>query len=524
MATAKPSARKERWWRDKLRTLTPEARASLRAKLRHPTLDSWIAQRRKAHHPSPLHLQRLSEALTRAVTKGGARIIVSMPPRHGKTETILSALAWAIERSPDKLNAYVSYSQMKAVAKSRKVRALVEQGPVALNWESYAAHDWRTTQGGGLITSGVAGGLTGEGVTGVLVVDDPLKNRKDAESPNKRDDVWDWFTDVVTTRLQPGASVIVVMTRWHDDDLIGRIKRTVASDDGLAADWEVIEMPAVRHGRTLNGDDLAPSDVGYALWPERYSLKWLRKVRALGGEYTFASLYQQRPTPRGGRVFRDPARYAVRPLTPVHVVLALDAAGTKSTRADRSALVALAVDYVNVAGFDEPLPRAYVLEVETMQETPDVVAKRALAFQRRHGGAPMYIECSRDGKAVRKAITSMAEGRAIQFRFVLPLGDKFTRAQPVASAWNDGRVLVPVDAPWVADFLAVVSKFTGTGDARDDEVDSLAHAFNAALRLPTAVARAGADTRAASRDNAVAGEAFPRRERTRGGGRSSLYG
>jgi len=517
----------EREWRERLKKLTPAARRALAMRLRHPTLASWIAARRPAHSPSPAHLAKLVEALTRAVTVGGSRIVVCMPPRHGKSETLMSCVAWAIERSPGKLNAYTTYSQLKATAKSRKIRQLVEEGDVQLNWESFAAHDWRTNLGGGLIASGVAGGLTGEGVTGLLIVDDPLKNRKDAESLKKRDDVWDWFTDVVNTRLQPGASCVVVLTRWHDDDIVGRIKRTIQSrgaDNDGAGEWELIEMPAVRSGPTLQGDDLQPSDSGFALWPERYPIPWLRRARAFS-EYAFASLYQQQPRPRGGRVFRDPARYTSRPTTPTHVVLALDAAGTKGTRANRSALVALAIDYVERAGYDKPLARAHVLEVESLQETPDEVAKCALAFQRRHGNAPMYIELTRDGKSVRTALSRMADGAQIQFRYVVPIGDKFTRAQPVASAWNNGLVLVPNAAPWLEDFLEVVGKFTGMDDPRDDEVDALAHAFNAAMRLPVSIAtaRPGALVDANVERDARA-SAFPRNELARGGGRSRAYG
>src|SRR5262249_33271178 len=150
----------------------------------------------------------------------------------------------------------------------------------------------------GLLAVGTHGALTGEAVTGIAVVDDPYKDRQDADSPVVRGRIEEWFREVVLTRLE-GGSVIVCHARWHPEDLIGILAQDPA--------WEHVRMPAIAE----EGDILGRAP-GEALWPESIqgTLEYLRRMRVQMTEWSFASLYQQAPRPRGAEIFAPPVFYA----------------------------------------------------------------------------------------------------------------------------------------------------------------------------------------------------------------------
>lgn len=429
-------------------------------------LAAFIARVAPEHAPIPWHLARLVEVLERAAREP-VRVLLSMPPRHAKSTTVQRAVGWLVRTQPQRLNAYVTYAQRFANVQSRKVRRVAQDAGVQFAPDAAAVHDWRTTAGGGLIATGIGGPLTGIGIDGVMVVDDPIKNREEAESPVQRDAHWEWFTDVAFTRLEPGSSCVVVATRWHADDLVGRLEQ---SGQG----WEVINLPAVRDARG------APADEGQPLWPERFDVDALRRIRAQIGEYAWASLYQGHPVPRGGALFRVPARYAAPGLDGARIVAAVDPAGSASTRADHTAAVVLAV-----RGHGAEMV-ADVLEVLRFQEETQRAAELLAELQARHGGVTLHIEGSRDGKAIRRAL-EVIDPR-LSLREVAPVGDKYTRAQPVVAAWNQGRVRLPAaDAGWVRDLVHETEKFTGVADRQDDQVDALAYAWLAGQGADVAV-------------------------------------
>lgn len=430
---------------------------------RTESLAAFIGRVAPAHAQVPRHLQALVALLERAAREP-VRALVSMPPRHGKTETICTALAWLAVTQPWRTHAYVTYAATQAYSKSRKVRRLAIAGGSALADDAAAVHDWRTPADGGLLATGIGGPLTGQGITGLLVLDDPLKNREEAESPLIRDKVAEWFGDVAYTRLEPGASCLVVATRWHEDDLIGRLSKQ--------ARWESLVLPAI-------------SEDGRALWPEQYPLEALEEIRAQIGDYGFWSLYQASPRPRGGAVFkREPLRFEGSGREGRRIVLSVDAAGTESTRSDYTVAVAMAF-----AGFGAATT-CRVIDMVRVQLEPQDSAKVLRDFQRRNGGGPLVIEASRDGIAIAKALRSIDRDLVIHER--KPIGDKFSRAQPFAAAWNGDpdakltqRVAIPADAqahPWVAPLLAELRTFTGVGDKHDDIVDALAQGWNEGVR------------------------------------------
>lgn len=172
---------------------------------------------------APRHLAPLLALFARIDAGEPVRVCVSVPPRHGKTETVLHGIAWLLARHPGWRIAYVSYAADIARSKSRQARDYALRAGVRLRDDSAALHEWGTREGGGLLATGIGGPLTGHGVR-ALFVDDPHKNRADADSPTSRENVFNWFTSTAMTRVEPGGSVGVVHTRWHPADLIGRLR------------------------------------------------------------------------------------------------------------------------------------------------------------------------------------------------------------------------------------------------------------------------------------------------------------
>jgi phage terminase large subunit-like protein len=434
------------------------------------------------HHPPPPHLlpiiEQFEKARLRAVDGGSPiRVCISMPPRHGKSETIFNALAWWMANVPADTHAYLSYSVEQARSQSRKIRKRAQDGGVALDATMANLTEWRTTSGGGLFSSGVDGPLTGKGITGVAVIDDPFKGRKDADSETIRNVVWDWFTGTVMSRLED-ASVIIVHTRWHQDDLIGRLEQ----EDG----WTIINLPAI-----AEADDPLGRAPGEPLWPEERPLGMLLEQRALDA-FNFDALYQGRPRPRGATVFKDASYYDPDTFdrTGWRIVIYADPAASKRTTANHSAILALAVQGYGIE------MQGRVIDVYREQvEIPQFV-RDLMAFQARHGNAEANVESVAGFKAVAQVLRDIDPD--VLVKEVIPLGDKFQRAQPAASAWNGDpgkpdavppkppvppRLLVPLRAPWLKKFLAEVKVFTGVNDAADDQVDCLSGAWNEAANV-----------------------------------------
>lgn len=437
----------------------------------------------------PDHLKKLAEVLVRSQFEP-VYAWISVPPRHSKTETILHSVPWRLLRDPKCEIAYCTYEANLAYSKSRRMREISEQVGVKLKKGAAGVQEWQTHEGGRVIATGVGGPLTGRGAK-LLIIDDPLKNREEAESPVIRQKIWDWFTSTALTRVEPGGSVIVCHTRWHDDDLIGRIQSEFP-------DWTGIQMPAVSEekieGLSINGEPVVETK-RRALWPSRWSLDELDKKRRLVGEYDWAALYQGQPRPKGGRMFQAATRYDIANIAegkePCKIVIGADPAATERTNADYSAIVVCSFtgswDKEDPSNTDNLGFRGDILEVWRGQVTVPEFVKR-LRDMGVKWGAPIVVEAVAGFKAVPQMLRQM--DKTLKIIEAPTLGDKFTRALPVSAAWNYGRVRIPDDVhgnPWVPDFLSEIEKFTGVKDAHDDQVDALAHAYNAAQTLMPAV-------------------------------------
>ncbi len=415
-------------------------------------------RKRSPQLPPPRHLKPIIEVIERARHKR-VRACIELPPRHAKTTTILHAIPWWLDSSPADTCAYASYNDDIARSKSRIARRLAIESGIELSMDSRDLSEWRTKNGGGLLAGGAGGGLTGQGVSGLMVVDDSIKNRVEADSAVRRNVIWEWFNEVVMTRLE-GASVLNIGTPWHPDDLFGRLAKT--------GEWEMIRLPAI-----AEENDILGRKEGEALWPERYPIEELEKIRKQIGEWSFSALYQCRPRPRGHGVFQgahyyDPTKVD---LTGAKVVIIADPAASTKKTADHSCAIAIAF-----VGHGEKM-RGYVLGLIRMQKTVPQFVSALIDFRKQIGwGAPVGVEAVAGFKAVPQLLKDLAPNLPV---FEVPtLGDKFQRSQPAAAAWNDGRILLPINAPWIDPFLAEVQIFTGVKDAADDQVDVLSHCWN----------------------------------------------
>ena len=237
-----------------------------------------------AHH---LMIAKRLEAVERGEIK---RLMIFMPPRHGKSELASRRFpAWFLGRNPQAEIIAASYNSDLAADFGRDVRAIVASEEcrrlfeTTLRPDSKAADRWHTNEGGAYRAAGVGTAMTGRGAD-LLLIDDPVKDREEADSELRRDRVWDWYRSTAYTRLSPQGRVVVIQTRWHEDDLAGRLLE--GSDH-----WEVLSLPAI-------GSD------GRALWEERFPLERLHAIERTLGPREWSALYMQRPQPDEGTFFQ----------------------------------------------------------------------------------------------------------------------------------------------------------------------------------------------------------------------------
>lgn len=456
-------------------------RTGARALSQHPAHGSLTEFKRHIynryqHAPHLSELDRFLMDATRYAETGGAEgighLMVEMPPRHGKTMTISRLYpTWHLGRNPDQRVILASYGASLAKKNSRYTRNVLrmtryhEVFDVTLDPASSAAEAWDIEgHEGGLDAMGVGGGVTGKGGH-IIIVDDPVKSREEAESETYRQKVYDWFNDDLYTRREPGAAVIVVMTRWHQDDLIGRLLR----DDEEV--WTRVRFPAFAE----DADGLGRTP-GAALWPGRYDERALSEIQRRLGPYSWSALYQQNPVPSEGGVFkRDWFKLIPRGMVPKlkQVARFWDLAMSSKTSADYSAGVLMGL------GDDGML---YVLDVRRVQkEWGDVVPYvMSVAVE---DGASVQIGVEEVGYMSRAVQELQRDARLHQHvvRGYPVDKDKLTRALPFAARAAAGLVCV-VEGHWTRDWLDEVCSFDK--GAHDDQVDASSGAYGMLGRRP----------------------------------------
>jgi predicted phage terminase large subunit-like protein len=424
----------------------------------------------KAYIHTPYHqaMDDLMEQVARYVLSGGkegiGRVMIFLPPRHGKTKTVSHLFpAWLLSIAPHLRLIAASYGATLAYRNSRFVRNLVASDDyraayptVRLATDTASVNEWDIAEhGGGLIAAGVGGGVTGHGAN-VIVIDDVIKSRAEAESPTYRQRTKDWFENDLLTRLEePGGAIILMMTRWHTDDLAGYL---LESDE----QWRVLNLPAI-----AGGNDPIGRQPGEALWAERYTVDILTERRSRMGEYAFASLYQQTPLPPGGRLF-DTSQIEVIDYVPdcKRTVRFYDLAVTAKKHSDYTAGMKLGIlDDETLVILDMYRAQKIMPDVER-----DIV--QTAAIDGRH--TRIILEAEKAGIVQLDYLLRNPSMHGYIMTTAAPEGDKFTRAQPIASRVNAGKVKM-VRGAWNRALLDELAVFPSA--EHDDQVDAFSGAY-----------------------------------------------
>lgn len=398
--------------------------------------------------------------------KQSPRLIICMPPRSGKSEIVSRVFpAWLLGYDPDFQIIASSYSADLTSRFNRDVQrimdgerfhrvfpnvALKQRGndPVARTTSFFEIPGHK----GSYRSTGIGGGITGQGCD-LLIIDDPVKDRASAASQTIRDATWDWFTSTAYTRLNAGGGVIVMCTRWHLDDLVGRLLQSQEK-------WQLINYPAIAE------HDEEHRKAGEALHPERYDLKELLNIKAAVGPSDWAALYQQHPIPEGGAMFHSPGiEYlpAEKPPRFNQLLGSWDMTFKDSTGSD----------YVVGQVWGQTGADFWLLD--QVRGRWDFV-KTLDVFQTLAQKWPKVRRWLIEDKANGSAVISTLKHAVPGIIPVVPKESKTARASAVTPFFEAGNVHVPAQAPWFSDFTQELLSFPA--GAHDDQVDALTQALN----------------------------------------------
>lgn len=391
------------------------------------------------------HAVYVAKRIAAAIARGNGRVIVELPPRHGKSTLISEMIPqWFLDMRPDGRVMLASYEADYASTWGRKVRNWFESdygktvSATKIRGDSHAADRWETTEGGGMVTAGVGGSFTGRGFD-IGIVDDPHKNWAEAQSATRRQAVIDWFNSTFRTRGEPNSTIIVLQTRWHERDLAGYLQ-----SDEEHQDWEVIRLPAL-----AEADDEIGRKPGEALCPTRYDLAALNMIRSTLGSIMFAALYQQRPQPLSGGMFvaKDFKRYLILP----EMDLWTQTWDLSFDESEGSAFVSGQVWGKKKADF-------YL--VDEFHDQANFVAQEK-AMRSMHERYPEARTVLVENKANGPAIISRLKRDIPGLLAFNPKGSKETRAASISGIVEAGNVWLPDDSicPWAKDWLAEVCAF-----------------------------------------------------------------
>lgn len=431
------------------------------------------------------HHRLICRVLNRFASGELRRVIVCMPPRVGKSELVSRRLpAYLLGRNPRTHVVGASYGHELAARTNRDVQRIIESAayreifPSTLLRGEHAASStaWMKNSGifeivdygGSYRAVGVGGALTGMGANH-LILDDPTKNQEEADSFTHRQKVWEWYASTFWTRMEKNAGILITATRWHEDDLIGRLL-ALAKTDPLADQWEVISLPAIAEGEIHPAD---PRKLGEPLWPEKYDLKHLAAVKA-NGSRNWSALYQQRPSPDGGAIVKRHwwQFYTTPPESFDLVVQAWDLTFTKSATSDYVVGVVLGRKGSNI----------YLLDMvrDRLSFTDSIAAIKMLTCKWPMAVAK-YVERAANGHALIDTLRHELPGLIA----VAPTGSKVARANAVAPRIEAGNVWLPVQAraPWIGDVVEEWTAFP-TG-VNDDIVDAMSYGIAKIAEAPT---------------------------------------
>lgn len=428
----------------------------------------WIAAARPEFRWDYPHFRAMQQKLD-LVTKGEIlRVYFSIPIRHGKTEhNTIAYAAYRLERDPTTRILIGSYNQRRANKFSRQIKRMYESRGGQVSPALSGAEEWETTQGGGVLAVGAGAGVASVNAD-LIIIDDPIGSRDDAESPARRDQVWDWLTSDILARCEPHTAVILTMSRWHSDDPAGRLMATQGSR------WTVVDLPA-----RAEEDDPLGRAVGEPLWPEVRGDQWLEDKLAELLPYGFASLLQGRPRPRDGGMIKW-AWWQRIPEAPKsgRMVRYWDLAGTRK-KADKrthdpdytagALLCRMDNDQTAIADVTR-----FRLSVHERDEKLLEVAR--LDLMRYKGRVTWWIETEAGIMGEERTALLVRRLQAVGLTVYTehPSGSKVSRAEPIASAAQAGN-LVLCPGEWNEAWMSEAADFP-TG-SHDDQVDAVSGAY-----------------------------------------------
>ena len=410
------------------------------------------------------HFKAIEDKLLDVASGKIKRLMVSMPPQHGKSTLISQYFtAWFLGRNPNKKVILSSYEANFAASWGRTSRGVLEDlgetvFGVKVNPNVASNINWEVTPEfgipGAMRTAGAGGPITGKGAD-LFIIDDPIKNHEDAQSQVLLQKVWDWYVTTVLTRMSPTGAIIIVMTRWSYEDICGKLLKAESED------WEVLSLPALAE----ENDPLGRKQ-GEPLWPERYDGKYLEKIKKTQGSYWWEAMYQQRPTPAGGGLIKMEwfKRYGEVPANPDQIIISFDTAQKETEVNDYSVCGVWFI--VNNNYYLVDLIRDRYTHPRLIALAKNIITKYSSMPYK--GINAVLIEDKASGISL---IQHLKEETSANVIGINPENDKVIRMQNETPAIEAGRVFLPEagKSHWLIDFEIELMSFPRS--PHKDQVD-----------------------------------------------------
>lgn len=413
------------------------------------------------------HLLYVNNILLDAVAKKKRRIIINMPPRHGKSELICKYFpVWYLGNNPDKKVFITMHSSDLANKYGGWTRDLfLDHGKnlfgLDVSKSTKSKSSWEISRhSGGVEAHGWKGSITGKGAD-LLIIDDLIKNHEEAFSPTYRESMKNWFASTAFSRLSPNGIVIVVMTRWHYDDIAGYLQETYPDS------WEVVNFPAI-----AEEDDVLGRKKGDVLWPQRFDEEYIQEQKEIQGSF-FTSLYQQKPVLTNSIIF-DPSNWQYYNEKPIEmrkkldfVIQVWDTAFKESETNDYSVCLTVGIDKDNY----------YLLDVYRAKINFNALERNVVRLYEFWEPNKVYVEDAGSGQSL---IQVMPYRHKISIKGVKAM-NKVVRANMVSSPLENKSVYLPKGMSWLTDFINELARFPS--GKFDDQVDVYTMAMQILMKI-----------------------------------------